>query len=74
MLHIHMHSTFNVFLIVTDTCTDCVGVAVRMEELSISGSAESNPEHHHWIRTASWVAALRLPGLSGTVPGMADVI
>jgi len=41
-----------------------------VEELSFSCSTESSPEHHHWIGTAGRVAALRLPGLSGTVPGM----
>lgn len=48
-------------------CT--VVAALWVEELSISGFAEPNPERHHRIRTAGGISALCTLGLSGQITG-----
>lgn len=47
--------------------------ALWVEELSISGFAESNPEHHHRFRTSGRISALCTLGLSGQLTGTSQL-
>lgn len=47
----------------------CVCAALRVEELGLAGSAQSDAERHHRLGAAGRIAALCPPGVGGTLPG-----